>query len=165
MISAVAQQRKSRIAARLPDLAHINDGANDLHSRDTGDIRYDVLKLQFREPQCFLHVLYMRRRVLEMPFREAEDRHVAPRSRGRDESSFGSGARMQSLQPLSVIHVGLGPRTVLISRGLASTTSTPRSSKISYTGTQYTPRRLHRNGAYSDLNQPICQTLESAVKA
>jgi hypothetical protein len=103
----------SRYAASASGSVRRDDLAQDLHARHAGDVRDDVVQLQIHLHQGLLHVLDVRGRVLEqslaMPHVGAERNDLCPGAKAGTEQPV----RVELLDPLRVVDVGLAARHVL----------------------------------------------------
>ena len=113
-----------------------HDRADDGHAGHASDVGDDMMQLQVHLHQRLLHVLDMRRRIVQQPLPLPEI-GAQPRYFGlRPEAGAQQAVFVKTLQPLRVADVGLAPGTCFASRALTTITSNPRCSRISKTGIQ-----------------------------
>lgn len=84
-----------------------NDGPDDLHAGHAGNVTDDVVELQVHECQSLLHVLDMRRGVIQMPLAQPQVGPQGSNVAGRPEARTEQPARVQPLKPLGIIDVAL----------------------------------------------------------
>ena len=95
-------------------IAHaVEDCADDLHSGRARDVSDDVVELDVHQHERLLHVLNVRRGVLNDALAMTKQRSQARHTVSRTKTAAQQAVLMQLLQPLCVVDVGLAPRDIL----------------------------------------------------
>ena len=95
-------------------IAHsVDDGADDLHPRHAGDVGDDVVQLDIHLHQRLLHVLDVRRGVVDQSFSMAQIGTQPDHCLARPEARSQKTVLMQLLQPLRVVDVRFPPGHIL----------------------------------------------------
>jgi len=137
-----------------------DDRPDDAHARHARDVGHDVMQLQVHLGQRLLHVLDVRRRVVQQPLAlpqvGAQSRHLGLRL----EAWAQQAVFVQALQPFGVTDVGLAPWDVLGIPGVHQHHLEPTLLQDLVDRDPVDPGALHDDRLDAALGEPIGQPVE-----
>jgi hypothetical protein len=140
------------------DRVPVDDRANDLHPRYTGHVRNDVVQLQVHEGQRLLHVLDMRRCVVEVAFAQPQVDSQRSNVAAGMETGAQQSTGVQPLQPLCIVDIGLAARNRSRLSGVGQDHLDPAAFQ------HFVHRHpIHAGGFHGDVLMPIA-TSQSAMR-
>ena len=158
MVSSEAAHRD--IAERGEDVGRPgarDDGPDDPHPRDPGDVRDDVVQLHVHLHERLLHVLDVGGGVLHQPFAMAQVRAQPDDAVAGPEAAPEQAILVELLQPLRIVHVALAARDMLdVARVHQQHLEAARFEDLEHRNPVHA-RRLHGDRRDADLREPIGQ--------
>jgi len=142
-----------RVGVGLPG----NDLPQDPHAGDAGDVRDDVVQLQIHLHQRLLHVLHVRRRVLDQPLAMPQVGTERDDLGSEPEAGAEQPVRVELLNPLRVVDVRLAARDVFRVARVDDHDLEPSRFEDLEQRDPVDPGRLHRDRRYSETDEPVGQ--------